>query len=129
MKTRWATPDQDLGGQPCELVPQLPTTISNVRASRLVKEKAVHPRLRGYCMAIFYGSLTGDRRAEIIEQLQSGQIRFIISTEALEAGRRLTKTYGDRLQGFALDARVARSSRRSVVGESSLKNGGGSDLC
>lgn len=26
------------------------------------------------------------RRAEIIEQLQSGQIRFIISTEPLEAG-------------------------------------------
>ena len=54
----------------------------------LVKSEAIRQRCPGYedKVAIFYGSLTGDRRAEIIEQLQSGQIRFIISTEALEAG-------------------------------------------
>ena len=53
----------------------------------LVKTEAIRQGCRGYedKVAIFYGSLTGDRRAEIIEQLQSGQIRFIISTEAIDS--------------------------------------------
>ena len=37
-------------------------------------------------VAIFYGSLQSDRRNDIIEQLKSGKIRWILSTSALEAG-------------------------------------------
>jgi DEAD/DEAH box helicase domain-containing protein len=37
-------------------------------------------------VAIFYGSLTGDRRQSIIQQLQQGQVKVILSTSALEAG-------------------------------------------
>lgn len=37
-------------------------------------------------VAIFYSSLTSQRRTEIIQQLELGQIRCIISTSSLEAG-------------------------------------------
>ncbi len=37
-------------------------------------------------VAIFYGSLTGTRRQEIIQQLQQGRVKVILSTSALEAG-------------------------------------------
>lgn len=37
-------------------------------------------------VAVFYSSLTGDRRREIIQKLQAGQIKVIISTSSLEAG-------------------------------------------
>jgi DEAD/DEAH box helicase domain-containing protein len=37
-------------------------------------------------VAIFYGSLTGDRRQSIIQQLQQGRVKVILSTSALEAG-------------------------------------------
>jgi DEAD/DEAH box helicase domain-containing protein len=37
-------------------------------------------------VAVFYGSLSDERRAEIIQQLETGQITWIIGTEALEAG-------------------------------------------
>ena len=37
-------------------------------------------------VAMFYGSLTGDRRHDLIEQLQTGQIKIILSTSALESG-------------------------------------------
>jgi len=37
-------------------------------------------------VAIFYGSLTGDRRREIIQRLQQGEIKVLLSTSALEAG-------------------------------------------
>jgi len=37
-------------------------------------------------VAIFYGSLTGSRRQEIIQQLQQGRVKVILSTSALEAG-------------------------------------------
>ncbi|MBD0302807.1 MAG: DEAD/DEAH box helicase, partial [Tolypothrix sp. T3-bin4] len=37
-------------------------------------------------VAIFYGSLTSERRREIINSLQSGTVKCILSTSALEAG-------------------------------------------
>ena len=37
-------------------------------------------------VAVFYGSLSDERRADIMRQLESGQITWIIGTEALEAG-------------------------------------------
>lgn len=37
-------------------------------------------------VAIFYGSLTGTRRQEIIQQLRQGRVKVILSTSALEAG-------------------------------------------
>ena len=37
-------------------------------------------------VAIFYGSLTSERRMEIINSLQSGTVKCILSTSALEAG-------------------------------------------
>lgn len=37
-------------------------------------------------VAIFYGSLKGDRREEIIQQLQQGRVKVILTTSALESG-------------------------------------------
>ena len=40
----------------------------------------------GERVAVFYGSLQGDRRRRLIEQLRSGRLRVILATSALEAG-------------------------------------------
>lgn len=37
-------------------------------------------------VAIFYGSLKGDRRRQILQQLRQGDLRVILTTSALEAG-------------------------------------------
>ena len=37
-------------------------------------------------VAAFYGGISPERRAEVVQQLQSGIIKWIIATEALEAG-------------------------------------------
>lgn len=37
-------------------------------------------------IAIFYGSILGDKRQQIIEKLRSGELKVILSTSALEAG-------------------------------------------
>ncbi len=37
-------------------------------------------------VAVFYGSIKGDRRREIIQQLKQGRVKVILSTSALEAG-------------------------------------------
>jgi DEAD/DEAH box helicase domain-containing protein len=51
-------------------------------------------------VAIFYGSLTGDRRREIIQQLQSRRLKVILSTSALEAGIDLPELDCCLLRGF-----------------------------
>ncbi len=51
-------------------------------------------------VAIFYGSLTGDRRRKIIQQLQSKKLKVILSTSALEAGIDLPELDCCLLHGF-----------------------------
>lgn len=42
--------------------------------------------LKSNRVAAFYGGISPERRAEVVQQLQSGIIKWIIATEALEAG-------------------------------------------
>ena len=42
--------------------------------------------LKSNRVAAFYGGISPERRAEVVQQLQSGTIKWIIATEALEAG-------------------------------------------
>ncbi|KAM3097673.1 DEAD/DEAH box helicase [Phormidesmis sp. 146-35] len=42
--------------------------------------------LKSTQVAAFYGGISPERRAEVVQQLQSGIIKWIIATEALEAG-------------------------------------------
>ncbi|MBW4581967.1 MAG: DEAD/DEAH box helicase [Tildeniella nuda ZEHNDER 1965/U140] len=42
--------------------------------------------LKSNQVAAFYGGISPERRAEVVQQLQSGIIQWIIATEALEAG-------------------------------------------
>lgn len=51
-------------------------------------------------VAIFYGSLTGNRRRENIQQLQSKRLKVILSTSALEAGIDLPELDCCLLRGF-----------------------------
>lgn len=51
-------------------------------------------------VAVFYGSLTGDRRREIIQHLQQGRLKVILSTSALEAGIDLPEIDCCLLRGF-----------------------------
>jgi DEAD/DEAH box helicase domain-containing protein len=51
-------------------------------------------------VAIFYGSLTGDRRREIIQQLQSKRLLVILSTSAVEAEIDLPELDCCLLRGF-----------------------------
>lgn len=51
-------------------------------------------------VAVFYGSIKGDRRQEIINQLQQGSIKVILSTSALECGIDLPELDCCLLRGF-----------------------------
>lgn len=51
-------------------------------------------------VAIFYGSLPPKRRLEIVEKLQSGEIKVIISTSSLEAGIDLPELDCCLIRGF-----------------------------
>ncbi|BAY19882.1 DEAD/DEAH box helicase-like protein (plasmid) [Anabaenopsis circularis NIES-21] len=68
-------------------------------------------------VAVFYSSLTGDRRREIIQKLQAGQIKVIISTSSLEAGIDLPELDCCLLRGFpgslmSFWQRVGRAGRK-----------------
>ncbi len=51
-------------------------------------------------VAIFYGSLTGDRRQEIVQYLQQGRVKVILSTSALECGLDLPELDCCLLRGY-----------------------------
>jgi ATP-dependent helicase YprA (DUF1998 family) len=68
-------------------------------------------------VAVFHSSLTGDRRRSIIQQLQTGQIKVILSTSALEAGIDLPELDCCLLRGFpgslmSFWQRVGRAGRK-----------------
>lgn len=85
-------------------------------------------------VAIFYGSLRSDRRSDIIQQLQSGKIRWILSTSALEAGLDLPELDCCLVRGWpgslmSFRQRIGRAGRRNPglaiflpVAQSSLDN-------
>ncbi len=69
-------------------------------------------------VAVFYGSLKGDRRRAIIQQLQQRKVKIIISTSALEAGIDLPELDGCLIRGFpgslmSFWQRVGRAGRSS----------------
>ncbi|MGB6298391.1 MAG: DEAD/DEAH box helicase, partial [Rivularia sp. (in: cyanobacteria)] len=51
-------------------------------------------------VAIFYSSLTSDRRREIIQKLQTGKVKVIIATSSLEAGIDLPELDCCLIRGF-----------------------------
>nr|WP_248277511.1 DEAD/DEAH box helicase [Brasilonema sp. UFV-L1] len=68
-------------------------------------------------VAIFYSSLTGDRRQQIIQNLQTGQIKVIIATSSLEAGIDLPELDCCLIRGFpgslmSFWQRVGRAGRK-----------------
>jgi DEAD/DEAH box helicase domain-containing protein len=68
-------------------------------------------------VAVFYSSLTSDRRQEIIQKLQSGQIKVIIATSSLEAGIDLPELDCCLIRGFpgslmSFWQRVGRAGRK-----------------
>ncbi|MBD0386623.1 MAG: DEAD/DEAH box helicase [Nostoc sp. C3-bin3] len=68
-------------------------------------------------VAVFYSSLTSDRRSEIIQKLQGGQIKVIISTSSLEAGIDLPELDCCLIRGFpgslmSFWQRVGRAGRK-----------------
>ena len=68
-------------------------------------------------VAVFYSSLTSDRRQEIIHKLQSGQIKVIIATSSLEAGIDLPELDCCLIRGFpgslmSFWQRVGRAGRK-----------------
>ncbi|BDA73396.1 DEAD/DEAH box helicase-like [Calothrix sp. PCC 7716] len=68
-------------------------------------------------VALFYSSLIGERRREIISKLQSGQIKVIISTSSLEAGIDLPELDCCLIRGFpgslmSFWQRVGRAGRK-----------------
>lgn len=69
-------------------------------------------------VAVFYGSLKGDRRREIIQNLQQGRIKVILSTSSLEAGIDLPELDCCLVRGFpgslmSFWQRVGRAGRAS----------------
>lgn len=69
-------------------------------------------------VAIFYGSLGFDRRQDIIEKLQAGIIKVILSTSALEAGIDLPKLDCCLVRGYpgslmSWKQRIGRVGRRN----------------
>ena len=69
-------------------------------------------------VAVFYGSLKSDRRFDIIHQLQSGRVRFILSTCALEAGLDLPELDVCLIRGWpgslmSFRQRIGRAGRRN----------------
>jgi len=69
-------------------------------------------------VVIFYGGLTSDRRRSIIAGLKSGQIKWILSTSALEAGIDLPELDCCLIRGFPgsimnFRQRVGRCGRKS----------------
>jgi DEAD/DEAH box helicase domain-containing protein len=68
-------------------------------------------------LALFYSSLTSERRREIISKLQSGQVKVIISTSSLEAGIDLPELDCCLIRGFpgslmSFWQRVGRAGRK-----------------
>lgn len=68
-------------------------------------------------VAIFYSSLTSERRKEIIQKLQKGQIKVIIATSSLEAGIDLPELDCCLIRGFpgslmSFWQRVGRAGRK-----------------
>ncbi|AFZ22044.1 DEAD/DEAH box helicase [Allocoleopsis franciscana] len=86
----------------------------------LIKQEAIRQGC-GYLsdsVAVFYGSLKSDRRQDIIRQLQRGQVRFILSTSALEAGLDLPELDCCLIRGWpgslmSFRQRIGRAGRRS----------------
>ena len=69
-------------------------------------------------VAVFYVSLHRDRRSDIVRQLQSGRVRFILSTSALEAGLDLPELDCVLVRGWSgslmsFRQRIGRAGRRN----------------
>jgi DEAD/DEAH box helicase domain-containing protein len=72
---------------------------------------------RASSVAVFYSSLTSDRRQEIIQKLRTGEIKVIVSTSSLEAGIDLPELDCCLLRGFpgslmSFWQRVGRAGRK-----------------
>lgn len=87
---------------------------------RLIKQSAKNKKCPHLAdkVAIFYGSLSPLRRGEIIQQLQRGVVRFILSTSALEAGLDLPELDCVLIRGFpgsimSWKQRLGRAGRRN----------------
>lgn len=60
--------------------------VKNLALTTSAQAKRIgYPEL-GERIAMFYGSLTSDRRTEIIKALEAGKLKVLVSTSALEAG-------------------------------------------
>lgn len=87
--------------------------------TKLVADKAIHqgqPHL-AHQVASFYGSLDEARRRDIIERLSCGDVRWIVATEALEAGIDLPQLDSCILCGFpgnlmSFAQRIGRAGRQ-----------------
>ncbi|WP_228062079.1 DEAD/DEAH box helicase, partial [Coleofasciculus sp. LEGE 07081] len=95
----WATPSQTANPDACKIILSLlhhslsGIVFCNSRAAvknliELVQRETSRQGV-GYLakkVAPFYGSLKGDRRRRLIQQLGTGEVNVIVSTSALEAG-------------------------------------------
>jgi DEAD/DEAH box helicase domain-containing protein len=88
--------------------------------TKLLADKATHqgqPHLAQQ-VASFYGSLDEARRRDIVERLSAGEIRWIVATEALEAGIDLPQLDCCILRGFpgnlmSFAQRMGRAGRQN----------------
>ncbi|QQE67360.1 helicase family protein with metal-binding cysteine cluster (plasmid) [Leptolyngbya sp. BL0902] len=88
--------------------------------TKLLADKATHqgqPHL-AHQVASFYGSLDESRRRNIVERLSAGELRWIVATEALEAGIDLPQLDCCILRGFpgnlmSFGQRMGRAGRQN----------------
>jgi DEAD/DEAH box helicase domain-containing protein len=73
--------------------------------------------LKSSQVAAFYSGITSERRAELIEQLQKGTIKWLIATEALEAGIDLPELECCVLRGWP-GSKMAYQQRSGRAGRS-----------
>ncbi|MBN3884150.1 MAG: DEAD/DEAH box helicase [Nostoc sp. JL34] len=73
--------------------------------------------LKSNQVAAFYSGITSERRAEVVDQLQSGTIKWIVATEALEAGIDLPELECCILRGWP-GSKMAYQQRSGRAGRS-----------
>ncbi|WP_414553157.1 DEAD/DEAH box helicase [Anabaena sp. CCY 0017] len=89
--------------------------IAFCNSRRSVRE--VTELLKSHQVAAFYSGITSERRAEVVNQLQSGIIKWIIATEALEAGIDLPELECCVLRGWP-GSKMAYQQRSGRAGRS-----------
>jgi DEAD/DEAH box helicase domain-containing protein len=97
------------------LLNQNKTGIAFCNSRRSVRE--LTELLKSNQVVTFYSGITAERRAEIVQQLQSGKIKWIIATEALEAGIDLPELECCVLRGWP-GSKMAYQQRSGRAGRS-----------